>query len=97
MGWRPLLRVLSGIVFRLWCGSSFWDVTGSFFLRCLLASAAPAERYFATQLLGMAVFWRIFYGTIFPPTLSGVSSDRVGVMGTERFLTPGVACCCNTH
>ena len=56
MGWRPLLRVLSGIVLRLWCGSTFWDVTGSFFLRCLLASAAPAERYFATQLLGMWLY-----------------------------------------
>ena len=57
MGWRPLLRVLGGIVLRLWCGSTFRDVTVSFFfLRCLLASAAPAERYFATQLLGMWLY-----------------------------------------
>ena len=57
MGWRSLLRVLSGIVSRLWCGSTFWDVTiFCFFLRCLLASAAPAERYFATQLLGMSLY-----------------------------------------
>ena len=90
VGWRPLLRLLSGIVLRLWCGS------------CFLASAAPAERYFATmetrqQLLGMWLYSGESFMAPFSPTLSGGSSDRVGVMGGERLLAPGVACCCNTH
>ena len=38
----------------------------------------------------MAVFWRVLCGTFFS-TLSGFSSDRVGVMGSERLLSPGVA------
>ena len=70
VGWRPLLRLFSGIFSRLWCGRTFWYVAVVF--SALLASAAPAELYFATigtkqQLLVMWLYsGESFVAPLFP-------------------------------
>ena len=61
-------------------------------LSCTLQLWIRGSSFWGCDCVLASILWHLC-----SPTLSGVSSDRVGVMGSERLLAPGVACCCNTH